>query len=65
MCKYTPPILYRCESCGAPIRKDEKYHRLHIKGRVLTFCKLCVELSEYTASIPEFTRNECNFNGNV
>ena len=24
MSKYTPPILYRCESCGAPIRKDEK-----------------------------------------
>ena len=60
MSKYTPPILYRCESCGAPIRKDEKYHRLHIKGRVYIFCKICVELSEYRASEPEFTSLNVN-----
>lgn len=55
MNKYTPPVLFRCESCGAAIRKDDKYHRLHIKGQVLVFCTFCVELSEYRAAEPEFT----------
>lgn len=53
--KYTPPVLFRCESCGAAIRKDDLYHRLHIKGRVICFCKLCVDLSEYRATEPIFT----------
>lgn len=60
MSKYTPPVLYRCESCGAPIRKDDKYHRLHIKGHVLIFCTICIELSEYRAEEPLFTRKSVN-----
>lgn len=60
MSKYTPPILYRCESCGAPIRKDDKYHRLHIKGRVFIFCTICIELSEYRAEEPLFTPKSMN-----
>lgn len=49
MAKYTAPVLLRCESCGAAIRAGEKYHKLHIKGRPLYFCPICVSLSEYTA----------------
>lgn len=60
MSKHTEPILFRCESCGAPIRKNDIYHRLHIKGRVYIFCKICVELSEYRASEPEFTYQNVN-----
>lgn len=47
--KYSPPILYRCMSCGAAIRKDDKYHKLHIKGQAYIFCALCVELSDHIA----------------
>lgn len=47
--KHNPRILYRCMSCGAPIRKDDKYHELHIKGQKYIFCKLCVELSDHIA----------------
>lgn len=47
--KYNPPILYRCMSCGAAIRKYDKYHELHIKGQKYIFCKLCVELSDHIA----------------
>lgn len=47
--KYNPPVLYRCMSCGAAIRKDDKYHLLHIKGQKYIFCKLCVELSDHIA----------------
>lgn len=47
--KYNAPILFRCMSCGAAIRKDDKYHKLHIKGQAYIFCKLCVELSDHIA----------------
>lgn len=47
--KHNPPILYRCMSCGAAIRKDDKYHKLHVKGQPFIFCKLCVELSDHIA----------------
>lgn len=47
--KYNAPILYRCMSCGAAIRKDDKYHLLHIKGQKYIFCALCVELSDHIA----------------
>lgn len=47
--KYNPPVLYRCMSCGAAIRKNDKYHKLHIKGQVYIFCTLCVELSDHIA----------------
>lgn len=47
--KYNAPILYRCQSCGAAIRKDDKYHKLHVKGQPFIFCALCVELSDYIA----------------
>lgn len=49
MSKYTAPVVLRCESCGAAIRAGDKYHKLYIKGSPRIFCKLCVELSEYTA----------------
>ena len=56
--KYSPPILYRCMSCGAAIRKDDKYHELHIKGQKYIFCKLCVELSDHIAYEKEGAENE-------
>lgn len=47
--KYNPPILYRCQSCGAAIRKDDKFHKLHVKGQPFIFCALCVEMSDHIA----------------
>lgn len=47
--KYNPAVLYRCMSCGAAIRKGDKYHLLRIKGQKYIFCKLCVELSDHIA----------------
>lgn len=47
--KYNAPVLFRCMSCGAAIRKDDKFHLLHIKGQKYIFCKLCVELSDHIA----------------
>lgn len=47
--KYNAPVLFRCMSCGAAIRKNDKYHLLHIKGQKYIFCKLCVELSDHIA----------------
>lgn len=56
--KHNPRILYRCQSCGSPIRKDDKYHELHIKGQKYIFCKLCVELSDHIAYEKEGAENE-------
>ena len=47
--KHTPQVVLRCMSCGAPIRIEQKYHCLYVKGQPWAFCKLCVGLSEYTA----------------
>lgn len=57
--KYTAPILLRCESCGAPIRSGEKYHKLHIKGIPHYFCPLCIGLSEYMLKGNEKNENSC------
>lgn len=47
--KYNPPILYRCMSCGAAIRKGDKYHKLQVKGQSFIFCAPCVGLSQHIA----------------
>lgn len=52
--KYNAPVLFRCMSCGAAIRKDDKYHKLHVKGQPFIFCALCVELSDLIAYESDF-----------
>lgn len=47
--KYNPPIVYRCLSCDAAIRKDDKYYKLNVKGQPFIFCAQCVELSDHIA----------------
>lgn len=47
--KYNPPVLYRCISCDAAIRKDDKYYKLNVKGQPFIFCARCVELSDHIA----------------
>ena len=43
------PIVYRCDSCGAPIRDGDSYHELTVEGIKLSFCTFCVGLSEFIA----------------
>lgn len=43
------PIVYRCDSCGAPIRDGDSYHELTVEGVKLSFCTFCVGLSEFIA----------------
>lgn len=50
-CKNNRPIVFRCLSCGAPIRDGESYHELIVKGDHLRFCTFCVGLSEYIADM--------------
>lgn len=53
MSKYTPQVIYRCQSCGAAIRHREKYHKLFVKGVPYIYCELCIALSQYTADIKD------------
>ena len=48
-CKNNRQIVYRCDSCGAPIRDGDSYHELRAHGVKLCFCSFCIGLSEFIA----------------